>query len=246
MDEHGCKASAGYSYDAMMGTCIRPWEKSQELVTWAHDSKLTQYATVYAFGFDRTLSRQEAAALLARAGEQLFGLRYASYPDICNIRYTDESLFDLTLKNDIYSACAFDMMHGSNGKFSPLVTLTRAEALAIIMRALDGGKKVEPKTDMWFVPYADRAHELGIFSFANFQGFNEAITRGELIEWLYKANQFVKNRVPKDSLIGNWKLTQFNTTSFTGQSDTTYTLIFEEEKITTRFCNSLFGSYSLS
>ncbi len=144
----------------MMERCIRPWEKSQDLINWAHTSELTKYNTVEEFGFDRTISRQEAAAILARAGEKLFGLRYASYPDICNIAYKDESIFDASLKNDIYTACAFDMMHGNNGYFSPLNSLSRAEALVTIMRALDGGKKDESKASAWYLPYADRAHEL--------------------------------------------------------------------------------------
>ncbi len=243
LDEYGCKASAGYSYDPMMVKCIRPWEKSENLVTWANTSGLTRYSTVETFGFSRTISRQEAAAILARSGEKLFKLQYASYPDNCNIAYTDESLFDLSLKNDVYSACAFGMMYGNNGKFSPLSTLTRAEALAIIMRVLDGWKKEEPKTDMWLVPYADRAQELWIFSFANFKGFNEAISRGELIEWLYKANLY------KENILGDWTLISFNTTNLatqTGSGNNSYILTLSGNKINTRFCNSLFGSYSLS
>ncbi len=229
-----------------MEMCVRPWEKSQNLVTWAYTEKLTQYSTVEAFGFDRNISRQEAAAILARAGETLLELRYASYPDECNVLYKDEALFDLTLSKDIYSACAFDMMHGKDGYFSPFNSLTRAEALAVIMRAIDGGKKDEPNSTSWYLPYADRAHELEIFSFANFKGFNEAITRGELIEWLYRANLYIKKgagTIDASDILGNWKLIQFNTTVATNPY---YYLKFEQEKVSTKFCNSLFGSYSLS
>ncbi len=246
LDEHGCKASAGYSYDSTLNKCIRSWEKSQELVTWAYDSHLTKYNQTESFGYDRSLTRQEAAALLVRAGEQLFWLRYASYPENCNIAYNDEKLFDTSLKNDIYTACAFDMMHGNKWGFSPLLSLSRAEALAIIMRAIDWGKRDESSASVWYLPYADRAHELGIYSFANFKGFEDAISRGELIEWIYMANQYVQKNISKSSLIGNWKLTEFNTTSFTGGTETPYTLIIDEKKIQTKFCNSLFGNYSVS
>jgi hypothetical protein len=94
IDSHGCKASAGYSWDPMMSQCMRPWEKSDTLVKWAYGSGLTRYTTVDTFGYDRSLSRQEAAAFFARAGEKTLGLRYASYPDVCNIPYTDDSTFD--------------------------------------------------------------------------------------------------------------------------------------------------------
>jgi hypothetical protein len=58
-------------------------------------------------------------------------------------------------------------MHGQDQRFSPTRTLSRAEALAVIMRAVDGGKKDESGA-MWYGLYADHAHELDILSFANF------------------------------------------------------------------------------
>ena len=58
-------------------------------------------------------------------------------------------------------------MHGQDQRFSPTRTLSRAEAHAVIMRAVDGGKKDENRL-MWYELYADRAHELDILSFANF------------------------------------------------------------------------------
>jgi hypothetical protein len=114
IDSHGCKASAGYSWDVTLAQCIRVWEKPQTLVTWAYESALTRYADVLAFGYERSLTRQEAAAIIARAAEKVWGLRYASYPDNCNVAYSDESSFDITLRDDVYSACAFDLMYGQS------------------------------------------------------------------------------------------------------------------------------------
>lgn len=241
-DEHGCKASAGYSWDATLAQCIRVWEKPQTLVTWAHENALTRYAEVADFGYERSLTRQEAAAIIARAAEKVWGLRYASYPDNCNIAYSDESRFDLTLRDDIYSACAFDLMHGQSWVFSPTRTLTRAEALAIIMRGVDGGKKDESGA-MWYENYADRAHELGILSFANFSGFDSAITRGELIEWIYRASSYVEKKNADNVLIGDWALTRYNDTVITS---TWYTLTLGANSIAAKFCNNVFGSYSVS
>lgn len=240
-DEHGCKASAGYSWDTTLAQCIRVWEKPQTLVTWAHDNALTRYADVSAFGYERSLTRQEAAAIIARAGEKVWGLRYASYPDNCNVAYSDESTFDLTLKNDIYSACAFDLMHGQSWVFAPTRTLSRAEALAIIMRGVDGGKKDESGA-MWYENYADRAHELGILSFANFNWFDVAITRGELIEWIYSASKYLEQKNADNVLIGNWTLTKYNNTAVTS---TGYTLNLTANSVAAKFCNNVFGSYTV-
>lgn len=240
-DEHGCKTSAGYSWDATLAQCIRVWEKPQTLVTWAHDNALTRYTEVSEFAYERSLTRQEAAGIIARAAEKVWGLRYASYPDSCNVAYSDESNFDFTLKNDVYSACAFDLMHGQGGVFAPTRTLSRAEALAIIMRGVDGGKQDESGA-MWYENYADRAHELDILSFANFKGFDSAITRGELIEWIYSASRYVEKKNADNSLIGDWILTKYNNTTITS---TGYTLTLGANSVAAKFCNNVFGSYSV-
>lgn len=228
-----------------MSACIRPWEKSDTLVKWAYGSGLTKYDTVEKYGYDRSITRQEAAAIFARAGEKTLGLRYASYPDVCNIAYTDEKEFDASLKDDIYSACAFDMMHGLKGVFSPSRTLTRAEALAIVMRAVDGGKKDESGA-MWYELYADRAHELDILSFANFKGFDTPITRGELIEWIYKATQYMNKKIISSTnasaLIGEWKLQSYRLDDMMFAGDAKIT--FEAEKYSAKFCNTHFGNYT--
>lgn len=76
------------------------------LVNWAHDNALTRYQGTTEFGYDRALSRQEAAAIITRSAQKIWGLKYSSFPEACNRVYSDESSFDGTLKNDIYSACA--------------------------------------------------------------------------------------------------------------------------------------------
>lgn len=128
---NACMASAAKAVDITEGECE---SAPRALVTWAYDNALTRYVGVSDFGYERSLTRQEAAALIARAAEKVWGKRYASYPDNCNIAYTDETSFDVTLKDDIYSACAFDLMHGQDQRFSPTRTLSRAEALVIVMR----------------------------------------------------------------------------------------------------------------
>ena len=133
-------------------------------------------------------------------------------------------------------------MHGQNSIFSPTRTLSRAEALAIIMRGVDGGKKSESGA-IWYSVYADRAHTLGILSFANFSGFDSAITRGELVEWIYRASSYVDKKNADNPLIGTWTLTRYNDTVITS---TGYTLTLGANSVAAKFCNNMSGSYSVS
>ncbi len=117
-DEHGCKASAGYTWDAIYGQCIRPWEKEQVL-NFAVSNKITSATTLEQFRPADTITRQEAAAVFVRTAERLFNKRYASFPDNCNILYKDDTIISKDFKEIVYSACAFDLMVGNQGHFSP-------------------------------------------------------------------------------------------------------------------------------
>ena len=243
-DEHGCKGSAGYTWDETMKSCIRPWEKSENLITWAHGSWLTQYSTAEEFGFNRVLSRQEAAAIFARLGAQdtFSYLHYASFPDECNVRYNDENQFDASLKNDIYSACAFGMMRGSHGKFSPLMTLSRAEALVVLMRTVEWERQDE-SGPIWYQKYLNLAKEKGVLDFSTSENFTTQITRWELIEWLYAASKYIESWTKTNPLIGTWILERMDGTTIPTQSG--ITLQFKWDSFHAKICNNINGSYTL-
>ncbi|MBP6981471.1 META domain-containing protein [Candidatus Gracilibacteria bacterium] len=213
----------------------------QTQVTWANQNGLTRNRDLVGFGYDRSVSREEAAKILSKATADIFGKKYASFPENCNTPYKDDSTFDTTLKNDIYTACALDIMHGNSGIFNPKGTLKKSEALAIIMRAVDGGKKDESGS-IWYQVYADRSRELGLLGFSNFGGFNEAITRGELIEWLHMVSDNLSNKSNPLSET-KWKLDSYNSKAVSGK----YTLAFDaKNRLSAKFCNGVGGEYTLS
>lgn len=237
---NSCMANASNASDITAGECQPIVElSSQDYVTWAYENALTRYSSLTQFGYDRPLTRQEAAAILSRSAEKVWGLRYASYPDICNIAYSDEASFDPTLQSDIYAACAHGLMYGLDKVFSPLRTLSRSEAIATIMRGIDGGKKDETGT-IWFAPYAQRAQSAGILSTLDMSGFEQAITRGELIEWIYRASASMKT---KTALIGNWKLDSYRLGDMVYTKDASLTLT--DTSYSAKFCNVTAAAYSL-
>ena len=242
-DEYGCTISEWYAWDPLLSSCIQNGGRPQALVTWAYENKLSKYNTQETFWYDRPVSRQEAAAIFARTGDGIFALRYASYPDICNIPYKDENLFDTTLKNTIYSACAFEMMRWSNGIFSPHRELSRAEALAIIIRAIDGGKKDEAGYP-WYILYQQRASSLGIISSVAMKWMEKPITRWELIEWIYSAYQYRKSLSLPSNLMGDWKLQSYRVDDMMFASDKSI-LTFTQDTYSIKLCNTIRGSYSV-
>ncbi len=47
----------------------------------------------------------------------------------------------------------------------------------------------------------------------------------------------------ENPLLGTWTLSQFNNTSI---ANSNYTLVFDRDRVSAKFCNSMSGSYSLS
>ena len=62
-----CMAVAAKATDITTGECDATPTKQQALVTWAYDNALTRYNDVSDFGYERSLTRQEAAAIMTRA-----------------------------------------------------------------------------------------------------------------------------------------------------------------------------------
>lgn len=186
-DAHGCIGSAGYSWSQSKQTCVRTWEydatDDEKAYDFAFNMGMTSMKTVTAFRLDDKITRQEAAKMLVAYAENAFDAKYASYPDDCNVAYLDDKSFDSTLKDYIYSACAHNIMKGSKKSFMPQENLTRGQTLAIMMRIVDG-RQNESGQPRW-IKYVDRATELGYLAFANTKGFENAITRWEVIDWAY-------------------------------------------------------------
>jgi hypothetical protein len=181
LDEHGCKGSAGFSWGAIYGQCVRPWEK-EIVFNFAVVNKITSMTTIEQFRPADMVTRQEAAALFVRTAEKLYDKKYASFPEKCNTPYKDEITISKDFKEIVHSACALDLMVGNQGYFFPNGTLTRGQALIILIKMIDGPTKTS-LTPAW-LNYTERAFKLGVISSQNLTQADESITRGELIQWI--------------------------------------------------------------
>ncbi len=237
-DEYGCIPSAGYTWDDSMKSCIRSWEYQDE-VDWAYEKKITRYTSLRDFKYGNTLTRQEAAAFITRYLIEGLGRPEA----LCKVAYKDMDLIDLTLTPSISRACGLGVMNGNNGYFHPRFGLTRGEALAVLIRAIDQKKQDETMTP-WYQGYMDRAHTLGLV-FANMKGFDEPITRGEFIEWLKTLSTSSSIGQTDENLIGTWKLVSYQEDDMmfaaSGQMMT-----LTEKNYQIRLCNSISATYMVN
>lgn len=187
-DNHGCIWSAGYSWSQSQKQCVRVREYQatdlQKAYDLAYNHGITTMNTVESFRADNEITRQEAAKMFVAVFQNLLWKTIPSDTQACSWIYKDESFFDLSLRPFVYQACTLGLMKWSKGNFLPDWNLTRGQTLAILMRAVDGWQDAEKHSTPWWMPYADRAYELKYLSFANFKGFEQPITRGEVVEWI--------------------------------------------------------------
>lgn len=185
-DEYGCKWSAWYSWSQSAKACVRVREQDatplEKAFDFAYTKGITTTISVDDFRAKSSITRQEAAKMLVEMTLSVYNKEYSSMPNDCTVAYKDEYLFWPTLKDYVYDACALNLMKGDNGFFNPNGNITRWQALAVIMRAVDGWK--EETTNPWWMVYADRAKELGLITFtdSDYKWFDKAITRWELIQ----------------------------------------------------------------
>ena len=186
-DSHGCIGSAGYSRSQSMKQCVRVREQTgatslQKAYDFARNNGITTMDSLQTFQSDRAITRQEAAKMFVTMAEKVYGKKIASFPEVCNTLYNDDKTFGSTLKSFVYSACALDLMKGDKWSFNANGNITRAQALAVIMRTVVG-RQAETTNPRW-MSYVDVAKEAELVTFTDLKNFDGAITRGELIEWM--------------------------------------------------------------
>lgn len=158
-------------------------EEFNRAVTWMYEKWLTKYSTPSQFGKDNFLTREQAAKFFAVFMEKSLD-KHEGVSDAC--LFSDALLFDTTLSVHIKRACELGLFKGSNGKFMPRSALTKAEALTVLIRALEW-KKIED-TSPWRSNYFWRSQMLWLTKETSVRGLDRPVTRYEMALILYRAS----------------------------------------------------------
>lgn len=97
----------------------------------------TSNGTMYFYGSKKAV-REDMAVTLVKA----LNLTVESNNSKLQDTFTDYNAISVDLRDYVYSAYINDIMKGSNNKFNPQGTLTRAEAAVLLEKALENTKKV--------------------------------------------------------------------------------------------------------
>jgi hypothetical protein len=148
---------------------------------------LTKYPDVASFRWSDIVIREQAAKFYSQfAVNVLYQVidmtKYCEFKDI--------TAADPSLRNAMLTSCLLWLFHGKDGNFMPLKDLSKAEALAVLVRTID--KKQDESTVPWYKNYHSRALKLWLTKQKSLDGLEQSVSRYELALLLFRASQMKK------------------------------------------------------
>jgi hypothetical protein len=105
-------------------------------ITWAYTKKLTIYLNADGFKPENNIRRDEAAKFFVNFAKLVGKTSYTLNVNQC--QFSDINKTRTDLREIVVESCRLGIFKGSNGKFNPTGNLTNAEAVAVLMRIIDG------------------------------------------------------------------------------------------------------------
>lgn len=173
-------------------------QPSQDVFMRLQEYKLTKYTNWSDFRPNDYITRGESSKFMTQYAQALDIT--SSKRDWCN--FNDIDSYDISLKPFIIQSCQLGLFQWYKGMFMPHNSITKAQALAITIRALNGYQD-ETKSP-WYKEYYTIGKEIGLTLTDNFNTLDStAITREEFAKRLYQSfnysNQWYVYETPVDS-----------------------------------------------
>lgn len=146
------------------------------------EAEMTVYNTQEDYRPFDTLTREQGAKMFA-----VFAMKnLCIVPDesiVCE--FSDASLADPTLLPFLTTACQLGLFQGFEGKFMPQQPLTKAQALTVLSRAIDG-KQDETQNPRWSI-YFEKARQHGLTKETDVRNLDKPLSRYESLLIQYRA-----------------------------------------------------------
>jgi hypothetical protein len=152
-----------------------------EAIHRMYDVEITKYATSDSYQPFQTLTREQVAKMLDKfaTATQLTTVRNPASCSFSDVVSSSE------FKDAITRVCQYGVMNGTNGKFNPTQTVTKAEFVAMLIRLFEGKALDESVSPRW-TNYYKRAIELSLISAQDTVTFQSPIARYEVAIFLYR------------------------------------------------------------
>lgn len=179
------------------------WPEFIEALRFSHEHWLTKYKTVEEFRPYEILTREQAAKIVWQFANKIMN---KSEDNSRSCDFKDINQADSSLAKHIISSCKMWIFRWtSEWTYIPLWSITKAEALAVIVRMFKNNLLDESKNPR-YLNYYLQAKKLWLTKESNIYSLNRPLTRYEMILLLYRF--YVKFNLI--DMAANWDIQEVN------------------------------------
>ncbi len=154
---------------------------------------LTKFNNKKDYMVDSPLTREQMAKMITQVYKVLW------YPEPQNARsciFSDINEVDPTLKDYVIKSCELWLLNWRDWKFHPHDTLTKAQALTIMIRLFEW-KKSDESVNPWWKNYILKAQSIWLTKEKDFSKFDKPIPRWEVALLFYRFKSLAENSLVK-------------------------------------------------
>lgn len=155
-----------------------------EALDWMYSYGLSKYRTAKEYKGEDMVTREQAAKFYTQFAVNVL-YKVIDMTKYCE--FTDLKDADPSLRNSILTSCLLHLFHGKQNKFFPLQNISKAEALAVLIRAVDGiqDEVAQPR----YIWYHKKALELKLTKQSDSKQLESPLSRYEMALLLYRASK---------------------------------------------------------
>ena len=169
---------------------VNPEDEFSVALAWMYENWLTMYNNSGDYRMYDVLTREEAAKIIWQA-YNVFGLDTGVVKnDSCT--FQDENLFNPTLSSHIANVCQWWLFQWSNWNYMPLNNLTKAQAMAVLVRMIEWKMSYELQTP-WREQYYNKWKIIWLTNVENINEFDHDLTRYEIALMVYRMRSIMQS-----------------------------------------------------
>ncbi len=169
---------------------VSPEDEFASALAWMYANGLTMYNNSGDYRMNDVLTREEAAKIIWQA-YSVFGLDTGVVKnDACT--FQDANLFNSTLSSHIANVCKWWLFQGSNWNYMPRNNLTKAQAMAVLVRMIEWKMSYELQTP-WREQYYTKWKAIWLTNVENINEFDHDLTRYEIALMVYRMKAIMES-----------------------------------------------------
>ena len=192
-------------------------EEIDKALYWMFNNGLTKYDNLTGYRPDDPLLREEAAKII---GQAYVILGYPKEVKNTSCSFSDVDSFDPSLAPYIADTCSYWIFRWSNGSFLAHKSLSKAEALTVLIRILEWALSSEEFTPWWTL-YFVKAKNIALTNEADVNSLDRPITRREIALLMYRFKKIVLDAQLNSAAKEQLSLINQNPVSFVPESQNT-------------------------